>query len=193
MSTNTNTQQNPDNLVSRVRQIYQRRGYSRRWVDKRLGGVSTRHDLVAQWHGRGARDSEQFRQLTNNLIHHAFGLNVETYRRYKGLQGTRENLRDHMSDLELALVNLAETTAIGLHQARNSNSFEQLEADTGDAGDIVAGTRLQIEQASSRAVVQPGHHGVVRVSRRRLPKNELAKPATDMHNPRLSLSERSVA
>lgn len=61
-------------------------------------------------------------------------MDVERYRRYKSLTRTSQNLRDHMSDLELALVTLGETVAVALHQARGSNSFEQLTADSIDSG-----------------------------------------------------------
>ena len=190
---NSNPDANPDTLILRARRIYERHGYSRRWISKRLGGVSARQDLVAEWHRRGARDSEQFRVLTNTLIRHAFGMDVEEYRRFKGLHGTHENLRDHMSDLELALTSLGETTAVALHQSRNSNSFEQLEADTGDAGDIVAAARNQIEVLSAHRVVQPGRHVWIDPAGSHLPGNELAKREADMHNPDFSPSMRSVA
>lgn len=86
-------------------------------------------------------------------------MDVEQYRRYKNLTGS-QTLRDHMSDLELALTTLGETAAVALHQARNSNSFSDLRADTEDAGRIVARTRKQIERLSHREVVNPGSHGI---------------------------------
>jgi len=83
----------------------------------------------------------------------AFGMDVETYRRYKGLSRATEKLRDHMTDLELALVALAETAATSLSRDRNSASLEQLQADVTDAGRIVAQTRDQIEKAGGRPII----------------------------------------
>ena len=105
-------------------------------------------------------------------------MDVERYRRYKSLTGTSQNLRDHMSDLELALVTLGETVAVGLHQARGSNSFQQLAADSIDAGKVVAQTRRQIERLSGRALVQPGNHlpGARMVARNRRPKRQSGRP-----------------
>jgi len=94
--------ENPELLVLRARRLYERRGYSRRWVDKRLHGVSARHELTGEWHRRGATESDSFRAPTNRLMQSAFGMDAEMYRRYKNLTGANQNLRDHISDLELA-------------------------------------------------------------------------------------------
>jgi hypothetical protein len=144
---------NPELAFVRAQKLYRRRGYDRRWIDKRLRNVSTRQDLVSEWHRRGARDSEHYRELTNRLMQEAFGLDVESYRRYKGLSRAGQKLRDHMTDLELALVSLAETAATTLSRDRNSYRFQQLQADVTDAGRIVARTREQIEQASGRPII----------------------------------------
>jgi DNA-damage-inducible protein D len=126
---------------------YREHGYSRRWVDQRLRSVSTRQELVSEWHRRGAVTSDDFRELSNNLILHAFGMDVQRYRQYKGLRGAKERLRDHMSDLELSLLGLAESTAIALSRERNSNSIDALNADVRDAGRIVAQARHNIGHA----------------------------------------------
>lgn len=126
---------------------YRKHGYSRRWVDQRLRSVSTRQELVSEWHHRGATTSDDFRALTNSLMQHAFGMDVQAYRQYKGLSRSSEQLRDHLSDLELSLLALAETTAAALSRERNSNSMDALQADVRDAGLIVAQARHQIGRA----------------------------------------------
>ena len=144
--------ENPELAILRTRRLYEGRGRSRRWIDNRLRGVSGRQELTSEWHRRGAEESEQFRELTNLLMRGAFGMDVEAYRHRKGLTHTRENLRDHMSDLELSLVALAETVAVELHRERQSQGFEALAADAEDAGEVVAGTRARIEEALGQAV-----------------------------------------
>jgi DNA-damage-inducible protein D len=203
--------ENPEMLALRARRLYEQKGYSRRWIDKRLRGVSARQEMTGEWYRRGINQGEQFRDLTNRLMRRGFGMDVERYRRYKSLTGTSQNLRDHMSDLELALVTLGETVAVALHQARGSNSFEQLTADSIDAGNVVARTRRQIERLSGRPVVQPGNHLTVsRMPPRRRSKRsaigtnshpgadalgsaELANRGRDMQNPSPSHPARSVA
>lgn len=164
--------QNPELLALRARKLYERRGYSRRWINKRLQGVSARHELTSEWFRRGARESDQFRALTNRLMQSAFGMDVESYRRYKNIAGAKPNLRDHMSDLELALTTLGETVAVALHQARDSRAFEQLDVDAQDAGQIVAQTRQQIERHSGRPIAQPAKRPATAFRSR---KAELAK------------------
>jgi DNA-damage-inducible protein D len=143
--------EDPELALLRARKLYEQRGYSRRWIDKRLRGISARHELTSEWYRRGARDGEQYRNLTNELVKSALGMDVETYRRYKSLVGN-ENLRDHMGDMELALVSLAETTAAVLHRERNSQGVEKLLADVKSAGEIVAGTVAEIQRRGGKVV-----------------------------------------
>jgi len=146
--------EDPELALLRARKLYRRRGYSDRWINKRLRGVSARHELTSEWAHRGIEQNDDYRRLTNELIQSAFGLDVEHYRNYKRLSDPSEHLRDHMSDLELALVTLAETTAAELHRRRESTGTAELESDVKDAGQIVAGTVSQIEKALGRSVVQ---------------------------------------
>jgi prophage antirepressor-like protein len=150
--------QNPELAVIRTRRLYENRGYSRRWIDQRLRGVSMRHELTGEWYRRGARDSDDFRTLTNELVKRSFGMDVEAYRRYKGLSRTGENLRDHMTDLELSLVTLGETVAVALHRSRNSDGPNRLIADARDAGEIVSQALREIENKGGRPVTFPGNH-----------------------------------
>lgn len=87
--------ENPELAVPRTRKLYEHKGYSPRWADKRLRGVSARQELTGEWFKRGATYSEQYRALTNEMVHAAFGMDVQGYRRYKDLFKTGENLRDH--------------------------------------------------------------------------------------------------
>ena len=147
-----------ERLILRARRHYEREGYSRLWIDQRMRSVSARHELTSEWYRRGARDAEQFRALTNELFIAAFGMDVEAYRRYKGLFRTRENLRDHMTDIELSLVSLAETTTVELHRRRRSSGFEAMLLDAKDAGKIIARTRRDIEAESGGPVISAANH-----------------------------------
>lgn len=146
---------NPELAVARVRREYEMRGYPRQWIDQRLRSISARAEVVGEWHRRGAQSSEDFRTLTNALMQEAFGMDVETYRQHKGLFGPphRENLRDHMTDLELALVSLGETVGATLHRSRGSKTLAELESDMRAAGTIAAATRKQIEQATGQPLI----------------------------------------
>jgi DNA-damage-inducible protein D len=145
--------ENPELAVIRMRQLYERQGHSRQWIDKRLRGMSARQELTSEWARRGTSDSEQYRALTNTIMNSAFGMDVETYRRHKNLTKPNQNLRDHMTDLELVLTMLGETVAASLHRDHNSGNFEQLQSDVADAGEITARTRREIERRGGRQVV----------------------------------------
>src|SRR5678809_1185764 len=147
-----------EHLILRARRHYERAGYSRLWIDQRMRSVSARHELTGEWYRRGVRAGEEFRALTNEFFVYAFGMDVESYRRYKGLFRTKQNLRDHMTDLELSLAALGETTAVELHRARHSNGFETLLLDTSDAGLIVRKARQEIEAQLGRSVISASNH-----------------------------------
>ncbi len=144
---------NPELAVVRARREYERRGYPRQWVDQRMRSISARAEVVGEWYKRGAQGSEDFRRLTNALVQEAFGMDVEGYRQHKGLFG-RENLRDHMSDMELSLVSLGETIGATLHRAHGSKTVDELETDMAAAGRVVAETRGRIEKESGRPVIE---------------------------------------
>jgi hypothetical protein len=148
----------PELAILRTRQSYEQQGYSRQWIDQRMRSVSARHELTSEWYRRGVRESEQFRALTNEMSQAAFGMDVEAYRRYKGLFRTGQNLRDHMNDLELSLMALGETTAVELMRQRRSNGFDALLLDAKETGQIIARTREEIERRTGRPVVTAQNH-----------------------------------
>jgi hypothetical protein len=145
----------PELTIVRMRRAYEDQGYSPKWIDKRLRGMSARQEVVREWARRGAAQSEQYRGLTNAVMEGAFGMDVESLRRYKNLQRTTQNLRDYMNDLELVLTSLAETAAVALHRNRASNGFDELLDDAREAGRIAGAARIQIEQGSARKPRRP--------------------------------------
>lgn len=123
-----------------------------------MRSVSGRQELTSEWFRRGVRESDEFRALTNEMMQAAFGLDVESYRRYKGLFRTGANLRDHMTELELALTALSESTAVELARQRRSNGFDALLLDAKETGQIIAKTRAAIEERTGRRVVSAVNH-----------------------------------
>jgi DNA-damage-inducible protein D len=146
----------PELAIKRTRTVYEGQGYSRDWIQKRIRSMGARHELTGQWYRRGATESEQYRVLTNELSRGTFGMDVEQYRRHKNLRA--ENLRDHMSDLELALLTLGETTAAILHRDRDSIGQEDLERDVRDAGEIAGLARQEIERRTGKSVPTPDNY-----------------------------------
>jgi hypothetical protein len=125
--------ENPELTWIRLQKAYERQGYSSAWIQKRLRGMAARQELVRECARRGIGDSEEYRQLTNAIMEAAFGMDVNRYRQFKGLSRTSQNLRDHMTDLELTLTMLGETAAVELHRDHNSQGIERLQTDVRDA------------------------------------------------------------
>ena len=108
----------PELGMERMKQIYEKKGYSKEWIDKRTRGIAVRQTLTNEWLERGAKNSIEFAILTNEIMQGTFSMNVKKYKVHKGL--SKENLRDHMNDIELILTMLAEATTTKLHQDRDS-------------------------------------------------------------------------
>lgn len=148
--------ENPELAQERMKQLYEQKGYPKEWIDKRLRGIAVRQDLTDEWKERGASDRLEYAILTNEIMQGTFGLKVEEYKGLKGLE--RENLRDHMTDIELILTMLAEATTTKLHRDRDSQGFEPLRKDAQDGGAVAGRTRKDIETQSGQPVVSSTNH-----------------------------------
>jgi DNA-damage-inducible protein D len=145
--------EHPEAALERVREAYRAKGYDDEWIEARIRGDLIRNELTDEWRLRGAREETgDFAILTNVLSKGTFGLTVANYKVYK-LLPPRENLRDHMTPLELALTSLSEATAITLHRDRNSRGFAALERDAADAGATAGEARRVVEERVGRSVV----------------------------------------
>ena len=143
--------ENPELSMERMQLLYEKKGYPKEWIDKRMRGIAVRQDLTGEWQNRGARTSLEYAILTNEIMQGAFALQVDEYKQVKGLE--RENLRDHMTDIELILTMLAEATTSKLHRDRDSQGFEPLQKDAREGGNVAGRTRRDIEKRSGKAVV----------------------------------------
>jgi prophage antirepressor-like protein len=143
--------ENPELSMERMKSLYEKKGYPKDWIDKRMRGIAVRQDLTDEWQNRGATTNLEYAILTNEIMQGAFDLKVEDYKQVKGLQW--ENLRDHMTDIELILTMLAEATTTKLHRDRNSTGFEPLKKDAQEGGAVAGNTRRDIEKRSGKPVV----------------------------------------
>lgn len=142
--------ENPELSMERMQALYEKKGYPKEWIDKRMRGIAVRQDLTDEWKNRGAKTSLEYAILTNEIMQGAFGLKVDEYKQVKGL--ARENLRDHMTDIELILTMLGEATTTKLHRDRDSQGIEPLKNDAQEGGEVAGSTRRDIEKRSGRPV-----------------------------------------
>ena len=141
----------PELAMERMRLLYEKKGYPKDWIDKRVRGIAVRQDLTKEWQDRGAVNSIEFAILTNEIMHGAFDMKVDEYKEFKGLD--KDNLRDHMVDLELILTMLAEATTTKIHRDRNSRGFPKLTKDARDGGAVAGRTRRDIEKTTGKKVI----------------------------------------
>jgi DNA-damage-inducible protein D len=143
--------ENPELSMERMKSLYEKKGYPKDWIDKRMRGIAVRQDLTDEWQNRGAGTRLEYAILTNEIMQGAFDLKVEDYKQVKGLE--RENLRDHMTDIELILTMLGEATTTKLHRDRDSKGFEPLKKDAQEGGAVAGSPRRDIERRSGKPVV----------------------------------------
>lgn len=140
----------PELAMTRMKDLYEKKGYSKEWIEKRSRGIAIRQELTTEWKDRGIKNSREFAILTNEIMQGTFDMKVGEYKDFKGLE--KENLRDHMNDLELILTMLAEATTTKLHQERDSRGFTPIRGDAKEGGEIAGNTRKQIEKASGAKI-----------------------------------------
>jgi len=143
--------ENPELAMDRMKAIYEKKGYPLDWIDKRARGIAVRHTLTDEWKNRGVKRNIDFAILTNEIMKSGFGLTVTEYKNLKGLK--RENLRDHMDDIELILTMLGEASTTRFTQDRDSKSLPNLKDDARDGGHVAKVARNEIELKSKKSVV----------------------------------------
>ena len=143
---------NPELAVERARQTYLKKGYSEEWVNARMKSIPARNELTDEWKKRGVTDQKDFAILTNEISRETFGVNINKHKEIKHLD-KKQNLRDNMSPIELALTTLAEVTTTELHRTNDSQGMKALKNDAGTGGHIASITRKNIEKELGKSVV----------------------------------------
>ena len=148
--------EHPELAMERMRQTLEAKGYPKDWIENRMRNIAVRNDLTQEWLERGAKEGLEYAILTNEIAHATFGMSIQEHKNLKGLK--RENVRDHMTNLELILVSLGEATTTKLHQDRDSQGFTELQTDARQGGEIAGRTRQDIEQHTGTPVVSPTNY-----------------------------------
>ena len=142
--------EDPELATKRTHAIYKAKGYSESWIAKRMRGIEVRETLTNEWKKRGAKEDIEYSILTAEISKATFGMTPSEYKKFKGLK--RENLRDHMDDLELILTMLGEATTTKITKDRNSKGFIPLKKDAKDGGNVAGRTKKDIESQTGKSV-----------------------------------------
>lgn len=143
--------ENPELAQERMKQIYEQKGYSRDWIDKRLRGIAIRQGLTDEWQERGINRETDFAILTAEISKATFGITPKEYKALKKLK--RENLRDHMTDLELIFTMLGERVTTEISSQEKPETFDQNKAAAKRGGNVAGNARKQTEKEIGRSVV----------------------------------------
>ena len=142
--------ENPEIGFERLKEIYKAKGYSDEWIDMRLKSIDIRKQLTDEWKDRGVKEGMEYSILTAEISKTTFGMTPSQYQKYKGLE--RQNLRDHMSDLELIFTMLGETSTQMSAKESDAQGFEE-NHDAARDGGRAAGAALKVyEKKTSRKV-----------------------------------------
>ncbi len=142
----------PELAVRRMRDLYAKKGYSKSWIAQRERGIATRNNLTDEWCERGARVAVDYAILTNEIYKSGFGITASEYKDIKQIHES-QNLRDSMTNIELALTNLGEAAAVEIHNKNDSIGMENLKTDVNKAGTIMNKARTELELELERSVI----------------------------------------
>ena len=132
---------------------YRRQGYSDRWINERMKSIKNRKELTDEWERSGVHDKKDFAILTNVLTKTWSGMTTGEYKQYKGL--TKENLRDNMTSVELALNSLAEVATTEISRQRNPKGFAESRKTAQAGGRIAKNAREDLEREIGHSIVSP--------------------------------------
>ena len=141
----------PELIADRLVATYERKGYTREWINQRLMAISARKELTDEWKDRGVKQGMEYAILTDEMTRAWSGMTTRQYKNIKGLK--KESLRDNMSTTELVLNMLAETAARELSQAQQPDGFEENRTVAQQGGQIAGDARKAIEARTGKSVI----------------------------------------
>lgn len=141
----------PELAQKRARAIYKAKGYPDSWIERRMRGIAIREELTDQWKNHGVRLAKEYEILTAEISKATFGVTPSEYKKLKGLK--RQNLRDHMNDLELLFSQLGEAATTEITKVENPKGFKENKRTSEQGGRIAGEAREKLEKATKKSIV----------------------------------------
>lgn len=145
--------ENPELAQERMKELYEKKGYSKDWIDKRLRGIAIRQNLTDEWKERGITKEKDFAILTAEISKATFSLTPSEYKDHKGLTKKNQNLRDHMTDLELIFTMLGERVTTEISQQEKPKTFDENKKVANRGGNVAGIARKQTEKELGHSVI----------------------------------------
>jgi hypothetical protein len=158
--------EDPELATDRTRALYRAKGYSDAWIEKRMRGIAVRAELTQEWKNRGIKEEPEYAILTSEISKAAFGMTPAEYKKHKGLE--RENLRDHMKDLELIFSMLGEAATTEIARKQDAQGFSENKTAARKGGRIAGDAREKLELETGASVVSSDNYLDAPESQKRL-------------------------
>ena len=150
--------ENPELAQERMKELYEKKGYPKDWIDKRLRGMAIRQNLTDEWKRRGITLEQDYAILTAEISKATFGMTPSEYKEFKGLTKKNQNLRDHMDDLELIFTMLGERVTTEISQKEDPETFEESRQIAKRGGNVAGVARKETEKELGRSVSNPNNY-----------------------------------
>jgi len=148
--------EDPELATKRTRALYKAKGYSDNWIEKRMRGIAIREELTDEWDKRGIKVEKEYSILTAEISKAAFGITPSQYKKIKGLK--RQNLRDHMNDLELIFSMLGEASTTEITKVKDAQGFVETKDAAHKGGEVAGKARKDLELKTGKSVVSPRNY-----------------------------------
>lgn len=168
--------ENPELAARRMREIYQQKGYSEAWIEKRLRGIAVRDELTDEWKKRGVKEHKEFAILTAEISRATFGITPADYKKLKSLANPKDNLRDHMTDLELIFTMLGEASTTEIAKNKDAQGFPENKKAARAGGAVAGNARRELEAKSGTRVSTPGNFKTLSENQARSLRNKKPNP-----------------
>ena len=143
--------QDPELSINQAMLDYKRLGYSDAWINQRLKSIEVRKELTDEWQRTGVQTGTEYATLTDIITKEWSNMKVKEYKQLKGLK--KENLRDNMTNIEIALNTLAEASATELSKQLNPKGFNEQKAVAKDGGSVAKSARMELESKLGRSSI----------------------------------------
>lgn len=152
-STRIDQLQDPERSIEQAVADYRRLGYSEAWINQRIKSIEVRKELTDEWKRTGVKEGVEYATLTDIITEQWSDFTTKEYKQYKGLK--KENLRDNMTNLEMAFNILAEASATELSKQRDPQGVEEQKKVAKEGGGVAKVARKQLETQLGRSVISP--------------------------------------
>lgn len=143
--------ENPELATQRTRELYKLKGYSDDWIEKRMRSIAIREELTDEWKNRGVKEQKEYAILTAEISKATFGITPSEYKQVKGLKS--QNLRDHMTDLELIFSMLGEASTTAIVKTQSPEGFTENKKAAKQGGAVAGNARRELESKTGQKVV----------------------------------------